>query len=659
MSILTARNLGLSFGAFDLFQGVTLSIANDSKIGLIGPNGIGKTSLLLMLTGINAPTRGEISLARGRRLGYLPQEAMDAFADRQHTVYVEMQTVFADLLQQQAHLQELEQLMAENGADERLLQNYGDLQQRFEQAGGYEYELRIQQTLQGLGLGKDCWNMPLSHLSGGQKTRALLARLLLEKPDLLILDEPTNHLDVDAVEWLEHVLEDWKGAVLIVSHDRYFLDHTVNTIWEMTPYGLEEYSGNYSAYVQQREERWALQQRMFEEEKTRLLNEVDYIQRNWVRDSTHAQALGRLRRVSRELRAIEQYGVLAMRSGRKWIEMDIRSERPMDVIEVVRRVNALQLPSHRPLHIRPRLQANAAGGAIALRTSGVTVGYPGKVLFESGPLELRRGECVALMGPNGSGKTSFLKTLVGQIEPLAGEIETGPSFRVGYFAQAQDALNDQHTVLQELQLHKQMDDEPARAHLAQYLFRGEDVFKQVGMLSGGERARLALAILALEGANFLVLDEPTNHLDIPAREALQDVLDAFPGTILLVSHDRYLVDQLATQIWELREGRLRVFHGRYREFVVRQSVGRAQVLTQTTRQPLRGNDKEARRRSQALSLIEERIHAQEQALQRLYVDVQKASERGNFEQARTLGLQLAKVQADLDQLMQEWESLAA
>jgi ATP-binding cassette subfamily F protein 3 len=257
MSILTAHNLGLSFGAFDLFQGITFSIAKDSKIGLIGPNGVGKTSLLLMLAGINSPTHGEISLARGRRLGYLRQEAMDAFADRHHTVYVEMQTVFADLLQQQAHLEELERQMAQ-GASDQLLQEYGDLQERFEHAGGYEYELRIQQTLQGLGLGRDCWNMPLSQLSGGQKTRALLARLLLEKPDLLILDEPTNHLDVDAVEWLEHILEDWPGAVLIVSHDRYFLDHTVNTIWEMTPYGLEEYSGNYSAYVQQREERWAL-----------------------------------------------------------------------------------------------------------------------------------------------------------------------------------------------------------------------------------------------------------------------------------------------------------------------------------------------------------------------------------------------------------------
>ncbi len=660
MSILTAHNLGLSFGAFDLFQGVTLSIANDSKIGLIGPNGVGKTSLLLMLAGINPPTHGQIALARGRRLGYLRQEAMDAFADRQHTVYTEMETVFADLLRQQDRLDELAQQMGQ-AASEQLLQEYGDLQQRFEQAGGYEYELRIQQTLQGLGLGKECWTMPLNHLSGGQKTRALLARLLLEKPDLLILDEPTNHLDVDAVEWLEHVLEEWQGAVLIVSHDRYFLDHAVNTIWEMTPLGLEEYSGNYSAYVQQREERWALQQRMFEEEKARLLNEVDYIQRNWVRDSTHAQALGRLRRVSRELHAIEQYGVLAMRSGRKWIEMEIRSERPMDVIEVIRRVNALQLPSHRPLHIRPRLQASADGGAVALRTNGVTIGYPGNRLFCTGVLELRRGECAALMGPNGSGKTSFLKTLVGQIAPLEGEIETGPSFRVGYFAQAQDALNGERTVLEELRTHKMLDDEPARAYLAQYLFRGEDVFKQIQMLSGGERARLALAILALQGANFLVLDEPTNHLDIPAREALQDVLDAFPGTILLVSHDRYLVDQLATQIWELRAGRLHVFRGRYREFVIRQAAGRQSLGVRTlvqNRQPLRGNDKEARRRSQSLSLVEERIHTQEQALQRLYAELQKASERGNFEQARTLGLQVAKVQADLDQLMHEWESLA-
>ncbi len=289
MSVLTAENLSLSFGDFDLFRGISLSIANDGKVGLIGPNGVGKTSLLLMLAGLSQSTTGKVYLARGKRLGYLRQEAMDAFADRTNTVYEEMLSIFNHLKDQQEQLSAMEAEMASGMISDDLLESYGLLQQAFEDAGGYDYDVRIQKTLQGLGLGKETWTMPLSHLSGGQKTRALLGRLLLEKPDLLMLDEPTNHLDIEAVEWLEQTLREWGGAVLIVSHDRFFLDNAVNTIWEMTPFGIEVYPGNYSAYLLQRQERWEYYERVFKEEKSRLLNEADFIQRNWVRASTHAQ----------------------------------------------------------------------------------------------------------------------------------------------------------------------------------------------------------------------------------------------------------------------------------------------------------------------------------------------------------------------------------
>jgi len=282
MPVLTAENLSLTFGAFDLFKGISVSIANEAKIGLIGPNGVGKTSLLLILAGINQPTTGIVHLARGRRLGYLRQEAVDAFADRENTVYSEMLTVFDDLLERQARLHSLETELAAGGmTDERLaalLEEYGEQQTAFENAGGYDFDLQIQQTLSGLGLGKEHWDLPLKYLSGGQKTRALLARLLLEKPDLLMLDEPTNHLDVEAVEWLERVLREWSGAVLIVSHDRYFLDNSVDTIWEMHPEGIEVYSGNYSAYLLQRQDRWEYAERVLKEEKDRFLKEVDFIQ---------------------------------------------------------------------------------------------------------------------------------------------------------------------------------------------------------------------------------------------------------------------------------------------------------------------------------------------------------------------------------------------
>jgi ATP-binding cassette, subfamily F, member 3 len=673
MSILSANNLGLSFGAFDLFKGISCTIANDSKIGLIGPNGIGKTSLLLILTGINQPTTGSIYIAKNRRIGYLRQEAVDAFADRDNTVYSEMLTVFGDLIDQQAILNDLEAEMAAGDHSDEMLARYGDLQETFERAGGYEFDMTIQQTLEGLGLGKKYWHMPLRHLSGGQKTRALLARLLLEKPDLLMMDEPTNHLDIEAVEWLEHTLRGWEGAILIVSHDRYFLDNTVNTIWEMTPTGIEVYSGNYSAYLLQRLERWEYYERIFSEEKERLLKEVDYIQRNWVRASTHAQALGRLRRLTRDLEIVDNLGILALRNGKKWSEytneFNLSAERPLDVIDAIRKVNAISLPSNRPTAIRPRLAESHTSGTLVLRAHDITIGYPNNPLFIAKEMELRRGECAVMVGPNGTGKTTFLKILLGEMEPLKGKVQLGASLKIGYFAQAHDGLSGDHTVMEELVRHKSMQAEAARSYLAPYLFRGEEVFKPLNALSGGERARLALAILSLDGANFLLLDEPTNHLDIPAREALQQVLENFSGTILLVSHDRYLIDRLATQIWDLRDGKLHTFRGTYREFVLRQATGaqaaQAHKILMPSQPMVRDNSKETKRRTETLTMLEERIREQETAIQRLSRELEKVGranatgEKRTFEQMEKIGWQVAQAQAKLENLMTEWERLAS
>src|SRR5512145_453115 len=659
MPILSTHHLTLSFGDFDLFRGISVTVPNDGKIGLIGPNGIGKTSLLMIIAGINLPTDGKVHLAKGRRLGYLRQEAVEAFGSRDNTVYAEMLTVFAGLQEQQESLHQLEAEMASHYSEE-LLEEYGRLQEAFEHAGGYDYGLRIQQTLNGLGLGKDAWNMPLNHLSGGQKTRALLARLLLEKPDLLMLDEPTNHLDTDAVEWLEHTLDEWEGAVLVASHDRYFLDNTVNTIWEMGRLGIIEYSGNYSAYLLQRDAQWELDQRVFEEEKERLLGEVDYIQRNWVRASTHAQALGRLRRLTRDLAAVDAYGIGVFRSGKKWSELDLHAERPLDVIEAIRAVNAISLPG-RPPHIKPRIVSEGQSSNIVLRADGVIVGYPGNPLFRADGVELRRGECAALIGPNGSGKTTFLKTLLGQLESIEGEMYRGPSLKIGYFAQAHDELDDSLTVLDELLRHKSMHPGEARNYLATYLFRGDDVFKPVSALSGGERGRLALAILALEGTNFLVLDEPTNHLDLPAQEVLQEVLQEYRGTILLVSHDRYLVDRLATRIWELRGGKLNVFAGTYRQFVlsrVAPAGSKPRQLLLAPKPLARDNSRETRKRQEALGRIEERIREQEEKVKRLASEMQYPGKRWSYDQIQAKSTEYAKAQARLEELMGEWEKLA-
>ncbi len=664
MSILQAKQLGVSYGAFDLFKGISLTVANDAKIGLIGPNGVGKSTVMMILAGLRTPTTGKVSMARNRRIGYLRQEAVEAFGNQNNSVYTEMLAVFKEIHQRQAQLHELELQMtkAEDGLD-ALLEEYGRLQEAFELDGGYDFEVRIKQTLEGLGLGKDAWHTPLNHLSGGQKTRALLARLLLEKPDLLMLDEPTNHLDVDAVEWLENTLNNWSGAILIVSHDRYFLDNVVNTIWEMSPAGIETYSGTYSSYLLQRQERWDYMERVFKEEKERLLKDVDFIQRNWVRASTHARALGVLKKVSRELAIIEQDGLLSLRSGKKWSEYGIRADRPLEVIEAIRAVNAISIPTNRPPHIRPQFRSFENSGNYVLRINSVEIGYSGNSLFTARDVELKRGECAVLMGPNGSGKTTFLKVLLGQLPPLSGELLPGAGLKIGYLAQAQEQLKGPHSVLEEFQHHKDMDEEQARKHLAAYLFRGEDVFKPIDGLSGGERARLVMAILALEGANFLVLDEPTNHLDIPAREALQEVLEEYQGTILLVSHDRYLINRLATRVWEIKNKELVTFNGNYRDYILRQTTirngnqnGSRKILLNQA--PLaRDNSRETRQRMLDLEKLEERIREKEKEIQHLSQELQKTGRHGAFEKMHALSNQLAHAEAILDEYLEEWENL--
>ncbi len=672
MSLVTLSNIGLSFGAFDVFRGVTASIPNNGKIGLIGPNGIGKTSLLLILAGLNAPTTGSVHVARGRRLGYLRQEAVEAFADHDNTVYAEMLTVFDGLRAQEAELRAMEARMATGDHSPELLAAYGAAQAAFEHAGGFDYELRIRQTLQGLGFPEALHQSSLKQLSGGQKTRALLAKLLLERPDLLILDEPTNHLDAEAVEWLENALHDWEGAVLVVSHDRYFLDNVVNTIWELSRAGVQVYHGNYSAYLAQRNERYERTLQLYEEEKARLQKEIDFVLRNIARQSTNARAVGLLKRIHRDLIIIEQAGIHALRGPKSWAELGLNT--PASVIsaeEALRRINALQPPGGHAARLKVRLNIAKVSGEIVLRTKGLKVGYADAPapLFTVPDLEFYRGECAAIVGPNGAGKTTFLKTLLGQLPPLGGEVRLGASLKVGYFAQAQDALHAESTVIEELQRHRSLAPGEARSYLAQYLFRGEDVFKRVESLSGGERARLALAILALEGANLLLLDEPTNHLDLPAQEVLQEVLESYDGTILLVSHDRYLIDRLATQIWEVRQGALTVFKGRYREWMASKAVDQRPLPADRGRPTGVGRrppsvpksapkpDKQAKKRAKALADLEDTITLKEIELATLIERLQAAG--NDHKRARELSEEHAYLQRELEELMAQWEALSA
>ncbi|TLN15344.1 ABC-F family ATP-binding cassette domain-containing protein, partial [bacterium] len=503
-----------SFGPNDLFAGLSLSIPPRAHIGLVGPNGVGKTTLVRILLGLEEATGGEVRRSRGLRMGYLPQEAA---LDSARTLWEECLTVFDGLRGQQVELRRLEAAMAGDPENEALLKSYGKLQNDFEREGGYTFETRIRQTLAGLGFAHEDLRRPVEQLSGGQRTRALLAKLLLSEPDLLVLDEPTNHLDIAAVEWLENYLREWKGGVLIVSHDRYFLDQVTEAIWEMTP-ALEEYRGNYSAYLRQREERYARRLEEYQAQVAFIEKEEDYIRRNIAGQNTR-QAQGRRKRLER-------------------------------LLEEARLTPPLQA---RSLHLR--LEPAARSGDLVLRTYGLSVGYadePSGALFSVPDLTLTRGECAAIIGPNGAGKTTLLKTLLGQLPPLAGQLELGASLQIGYFAQAHEGLHSDQTLMEAIEaIAPHLRPGEVRDYLAKFMFTGDDAFKPVSALSGGERGRLALACLALQGANLLLLDEPTNHLDLAAQEALQSILAGFGGTILLVSHDRYLIDALATQVWEV------------------------------------------------------------------------------------------------------------
>ncbi len=676
MSLVTTHNLGKSFDPVDIFAGLTLSIPHGARIALVGPNGIGKTTLLRIIAGEEPPTQGEVFYARGLTLGYLPQESV---FDTDNSLWEECLQPFAGLRAQEAELAQLSVEMSDPdpAKAEAALARYGSLQARFEHAGGYTYETSIRQVLTGLGFVESEYEMPLAHLSGGQRTRALLARLLLEAPILLILDEPTNHLDIQAVEWLENYLKDWKGAALIVSHDRYFLDKVCNYIWEMSAGGIELYRGNYSHYVQQRQERWALRAKSFEAEKERLEKELDFIRR-YIATQT-SQARGRLKRLSRQLQAIQQIGLEAVQ-GKTWSQIagDVDTTTSMMTVdEAHAAIKALQAPSQRTrqlkLHLRPRKRS----GNIILRTHQLLVGYPGNSLFSTPDIELRRLECAALIGPNGAGKTTFLRTILEQHPPLSGQVELGASLDIGYFAQAHEGLDAEKTLVEEIEaVAPHMLVAEIRSYLARYLFTGEDVFKPVSVLSGGERGRLALAKLALSDANLLLLDEPTNHLDIPAQEVLQNVLADFDGTILLVSHDRYLIDALATQIWEIDKNgnRLEVFAGSYSEYrafteaqraadslpagLPSQAAAKAPGRSAAYQEERAAKNRalaEERRRQGRLQAVEQRVAELEAQL--AAIGNQLANPPANPTTLQQMADDYAEIESELEALIIEWEGL--
>lgn len=639
MAILTAERLTKRYGAEKVLEGVSLRIARGDRIALIGPNGCGKSTLLRVLVGQEEPTDGRLHRARGVRLGYLAQEPQ---LEGGRTLLAEMLEARREIRELQKALRTLEQQLAE-GADEDLLHRYDELLERYRSLGGYEYESEVHKVLAGLGFSPEDEGKPLEHLSGGQRARAALAKLLLEGPDLLLLDEPTNHLDLQALEWLEEYLQGWKGGFVIASHDRFLIDKLAHRIWELEAGQLTEYPGNYSKYWQIKRERIEHQRKRYEEQQKLIRRTEEFIRRNI--------------------------------AGGRFREAQAKARRRM--LERLERVEPPRLPKT----IRFTIPLESPSGREVLRLKDLVVGYPpNTVLFRvPGEVLVQRGERVALIGPNGTGKTTLLRVLTGEIPPLGGEFRLGHNVRIGYYRQVHwEALDGRLTVLQALLDEKPQTISEARDFLGQFLFSGDDVYKRIDELSGGERSRVALAQLAQLGGNFLLLDEPTNHLDISSREVLQEALRKYEGTILFVSHDRYLIQDLATQIWEVRDGVCRVYRGDYEAYRRRRAEEDAATPAPPTggsrsrRRPARAGagaktaeEKERARRLQELrelrireEQITEALAALEENLTALEKALEEASYAGDAERIRALSEDYHRTQKELEARYQEWHEVA-
>ena len=643
MPIVSVIQVGKSFGAERVFAGVSLQIDEQDRIGLVGPNGAGKTTLLNLLAGREEPDEGTIARNRNLRIGYLTQ---NTDFHPHNTLREEMLTVFAEVQAWERALSELAlQLEATSSGDnnvahEELLQRYDELQTRFEHAGGYTYEHRVSQVLDGLGFTREQQESPIMNLSSGQQTRAALGKLLLQEPDLLLLDEPTNHLDLAALEWLETYLSDWKHAMVVVAHDRYFLDKIVSRTIEMAFGRIEEYPGNYTRYLHLREERMERRLREYEAQQEHITRTEEFIRR-YKAGQRSREARGRQKLLNR-------------------LE---RVERPRDFPE---------------MHFE--FSSVIDSGQLVLSTQKLAVGYanPGSepaTLVHVADLELLRGDRVGLLGPNGSGKTTLLRTIIGELQPIGGHVYPGHNVRIGYYSQTHSRLNAQRTIVDEIRQVSALSEEGARSFLGRFLFTGDDVFKPIGALSGGERSRVALALLTLQGSNFLVLDEPTNHLDLQSRQFLEEVLGEFEGTMLFVSHDRYFIDSLATKIWVIEDGVLIPYWGNYTDYRTRKrpivldvpaapndnrkGLPAAPTASKRHASPARSGSKRVERlKVRTVEDVEREIEKVEARVKMVEETLNEAALNGDAARLTQLSAEYEQLRAQSDILLAEWERLA-
>ena len=630
MIILQANKIERSFAGEVLFDNINLQVDERDRIALVGKNGAGKSTLLKILVGEEEPTSGEINKKKDISLSYLAQ---DSRFESENTIYNEMLHVFDDLRRAETQLRQMELEMGEKSGEDldKLMADYDRLSENFRQAGGFTYEADIRAILNGFKFDESMWQMKIAELSGGQNTRLALAKMLLEKPKLLVLDEPTNHLDIETIAWLESYLVNYSGALIIVSHDRYFLDKVATVTLDLTKHSLDRYVGNYSRFVELKEQKLATEAKNYEKQQKEIAALEDFVSRNLVRASTTKRAQSRRKQLEKMERLDKP------EAGKKSANMTFQSEK--------------------------------TSGNIVLTVENAAIGYDGEILSEPINLDLRKMNAVAIVGPNGIGKSTFIKSIVDQIPFIKGEKRFGANVEVGYYDQTQSKLTPSNTVLDELWNDFKLTPEvEIRNRLGAFLFSGDDVKKSVGMLSGGEKARLLLAKLSMENNNFLILDEPTNHLDIDSKEVLENALIDFDGTLLFVSHDRYFINRVATHVLELSESGSTLYLGDYDYYVEKKAeVEMTQTKEASTSNQAKEtspvNDYQAQKESQkeARKLMRQ-IENLEAEIEELETQSQAISEQmletNDAEKLMELQAELDKISHRQEEAMLEWEELS-
>ena len=636
MIVLSCNNLNKSFGIDSILENVNFTVNEYDKIGIIGVNGTGKTTLFKIISGIYGYDSGDIYTSKDCEIGYLEQNTN---FHSENTILEEVLEVFKDVIEMEKYLRDLEHKISEESSNtnsttlEKLMNEYSNKLEAFSDMNGYGYKSEAKGVLKGLGFSDEDMDKPISILSGGEKTRVLLGKLLLKKPTLLLLDEPTNHLDSEAIEWLEVFLKQYKGTVILISHDRYFLDQVVNRIFEIHNKKLKTYNGTYSDFIKASAIEKELELKKFEDQQKDIKKQEESIER--------LKAFGREKHLKRA------------RSKEK----------------ALAKVDVLDKPEAYRKKAKIEFNPSVTSGNDVLQLRDISMGYGERILFKDLNLDIYRGEKVALIGANGIGKSTLFKIIMNEITPLSGDIKFGTNVNVSYFHQEQKTLNLDNTIIDEIwEDNKQLTQTSLRTMLGAFLFEGEEVFKKISTLSGGERARVAILKLILSNANLLLLDEPTNHLDIDSKEVLEEALSSYTGTIFTISHDRYFLNTVVDKVLVLDENGITEYLGNYDYYIEKkkqvQEMNTVEVVEEKTKTQLKEEKRKEREQREAEKKnrvkrqnIEKEIEETEAKIEEMDVLLCQEEVYSNPEKSKDVSLQKASLEEKLSALYEEWESL--